>query len=117
MSVTITLPGTKLHLHIFINCTHALTHTAPSGHILTKEELYILRRLLADYSDSKLKEISRRFEENQDGDIVREEVESALREKGLASIADDLKENLEKGYCLNMRLYINFEIILFSYIV
>ena len=85
---------------------HPLTHTAPSGHILTKEELYILRRLLADYSDNKLKEISRRFEENQGGDILREEVENALREKGLTSIADDLKESLEKGNCFYVRLYI-----------
>ena len=38
--------------------------------------------LLADYSDEKLTEIRRRFEENQDGDIVREEVERSLREKG-----------------------------------
>ena len=61
-------------------------------------------RLLADYSDEKLTELRRRFEENQDGDILREEVERSLREKGLTEIADDLKVSLEKGNCLNRRL-------------
>ena len=92
----------KPHLLIIINNTHS--HTAPSGHILTKDELNILRRLLADYSDEKLTEIRRRFEENQDGDVSREEVERSLREKGLTEIADDLKESLEKGNCLNRRM-------------
>ena len=93
---------TKPYLLIINNHTHS--HTAPSGHILTKGELNILRRLLAEYSDEKLTEIRRRFEENQDGDILREEVERSLREKGLTEIADDLKDSLEKGNCLNRRL-------------
>ena len=80
---------------LIINHTHS--HTTPSGHILTKDELNILRRLLADYSDEKLTEIRRRFEENQDGDILREEVERSLREKGLTEIADVLKESLVEG--------------------
>ena len=71
--------------------------TAPSGHILLKHELVALAKLLAAYSDEKLKEIKLNVAKKKGGDISREEVERSLREIGLMSIADDLKENLEKG--------------------
>ena len=72
-------------------------HTAPSGHILMKSELKILARLLAAYSDEKLKEIKATIEEKEGGDVSLEEVERSIRERGLNSIADGLKDNLEKG--------------------
>ena len=61
------------------------------------DEVTILRRLLAEYSDEKLKEISRLFEQKQGGDVSREEVERSLREQGMTLIADDLKQSIEKG--------------------
>ena len=78
-------------IHITYNCT------APSGQILLKHELVALAKLLAAYSDEKLKEIKLNLQKKQGGDISREEVERSLRENGLTSIADDLKENLEKS--------------------
>ena len=65
-----------------------------------RSELKVLARLLAAYSDEKLKEIKASIEEMQDGDISLEEVESSLRESGLTSVADSLKGNLEKGIIL-----------------
>ena len=62
-----------------------------------RSELKVLARLLAAYSDEKLKEIKRSIDEMQDGVISLEEVERSLREKGLISIADSLKGNLERG--------------------
>ena len=62
-----------------------------------RSELKVLARLLAAYSDEKLKEIKASIDEMQDGAISLEEVERSLREKGLISIADSLKGNLEKG--------------------
>ena len=76
--------------------THNM-HTAPLGQILLKHELVALAKLLAAYSDEKLKEIKLNLQKKQGGDISREEVERSLRESGLTSIADDLKENLEKS--------------------
>ena len=73
-------------------------HTVPSGHILTKIELQVLATLLATYSDEKMKEIQLSIQEKQDiSDISREEVEKTLRQSGLTSIADGLKDNIEKG--------------------
>ena len=76
---------------------NSLPITAPSGHVLLKHELIALAKLLASYSDEKLKEIKLNIQKKQGGDISREEVERSLRESGLTSIADDLKEKLEKG--------------------
>ena len=89
---------THTHTHA---CTHTHTHTlhsAPLGHILTKIELQILTNVLATYSNEKLKEIQLSIQEKQDiRDISREEVEKSLRQRGLTSIADDLKDSIEKG--------------------
>ena len=83
------------------------TCTAPSGHILSKHELEALAKLLAAYSDERLKEIKLNLHKKQGGDISREEVERTLRENGLTSIANDLKENLEKSnYFFVVSLYI-----------
>ena len=72
-------------------------YTAPSGQILLKHELVALAKLLAAYSDEKLKEIKLNLQKKQGGDVSREEVERSLRESGLTSIADNLKENLKKS--------------------
>ena len=73
-------------------------HIAPSGYILSKTELQVLANLLATYSDEKLKEIKLSIEEKQEvGHISREEVERSLRQSGLMSVADGLKDNIEKG--------------------
>ena len=86
------------HVH---TCTHALltyTCAVPSGHILTKEELQVLGTMLAIYSDEKLKSIQLSLQEEQEiRDISREEVEKSLRQSGLGSMADGLKDNIEKG--------------------
>lgn len=66
----------------------------PLGHILTMEELQVLRTLLAPYTDEKLKEL---IQKKQEGEISREEVEKSLRQSGLAMIADRLKGDIEKG--------------------
>ena len=74
------------------------TYTVPSGHILTKEELQVLGALLARYSDEQLKSIQLSLQEEQEiRDISREEVEKSLRQSGLASMADGLKDDIEKG--------------------
>ena len=73
-------------------------HVVPSGHILTKEELQVLGAMLATYSDEKLKSIQLSLQEEQEiRDISREEVEKFLRQSGLASMADGLKDVIEKG--------------------
>jgi hypothetical protein len=65
---------------------------------LTKQELQVLGALLARFSDEKLKSIELTLQEEQGiRDISREEVERSLRQSGLASMADGLKENIEKG--------------------
>ena len=74
------------------------TYTVPSGHILTREELQVLGALLARYSDEQLKSIKLSLQEEQEiRDISREEVEKSLRQSGLASMADGLKDDIEKG--------------------
>ena len=64
----------------------------------------MLSTLLATYSSEKLKEIRVALQEDESGDISREGVEESLRQNGLATIADGLKENLQKGtvttFCL-----------------
>ena len=91
---------THTHTH---TCTHTPTHThftnvAPSGYILSKTELQVLASLLATYSDEKLKEIKLSIQEEQEvGRISREEVERSLRQSGMTSLADDLKDSIEKG--------------------
>ena len=58
----------------------------------------MLGTLLATYSDEKLKAIQLTIQEKQEvQDISREEVEKSLHQSGLASIADGLKDNIEKG--------------------
>ena len=75
-----------------------LTRVVPSGHILTKQELQVLGTMLATYSDEKLKSIQLSLREEQEiRDISREEVEKILRQSGLASMADGLKDNIGKG--------------------
>ena len=80
-------------------CTHTPhTYTVPSGHILTREELQVLGALLSRFSDEKLKSIQLSLQEEQEiRDISREEVEKSLRQSGLASMADGLKDDIEKG--------------------
>ena len=55
----------------------------------------MLANLLATYSDEKLKKIKLSIQEKQD--ISREEVERSLRQSGLRSVANGLKESIEKG--------------------
>ena len=96
-----------MHVHVHVptlTYTHTLyvltllTCTVPSGHILTKEELQVLGAMLATYSDEKLKSIQLSLREEQEiRYISREEVEKSLRQSGLASMADSLKDNIEKG--------------------
>ena len=57
----------------------------------------MLAALLAKYSDEKLKQIDLTIQKKKGSDISREEIESSLRKEGLTMIADDLKDNLEKG--------------------
>ena len=83
------------HTHRIHTCH---TYTVPSGHILTREELQVLGALLARYSDEQLKSIQLSLQEEQEiRDISREEVEKTLRQSGLASMADGLKDDIEKG--------------------
>ena len=77
---------------------HTHLHAVPSGHILTRDELQILRGLLASYSNEKIQSIQLSLQEKQEiRDISREEVEKSLHQSGLEAIADRLKDNLEKG--------------------
>ena len=74
------------------------TYTVSSGHILTREELQVLGALLSKFSDEKLKSIQLSLQEEQEiRDISREEVEKSLRQSGLTSMADGLKDDIEKG--------------------
>ena len=83
-------------MHMHTHTPH--TYTVPSGHILTREELQVLGALLSRFSDEKLKSIQLSLQEEQEiRDISREEVEKSLRQSGLASMADGLKNNIEKG--------------------
>ena len=85
-----------IHTHAHTHTLH--TYTVPSGHILTREELQVLGALLARYSDEQLKSIQLSLQEQQEiRDISREEVEKSLRQSGLASMADELKDDIEKG--------------------
>ena len=85
-----------IHTHAHTHTLH--TYTVPSGHILTREELQVLGALLARYSDEQLKSIQLSLQEEQEiRDISREEVEKSLRQSGLASMADGLKDDIEKG--------------------
>ena len=68
--------------------------TAPSGHILTKDELDVLATLLGD---EKLNAIKTFVEERQGRDITREEVERLLMGHGFTSLANSLEDNLKKG--------------------
>ena len=94
---------THTHTHTHTPRTHTYTrmyssHTVPSGYILTKQELQVLGALLATYSEERLKDIQLSIQEEKEiRDISREEVEKSLRQSGLASIADGLKDNIEKG--------------------
>ena len=86
------------HIHMYIHMHMCTLHTVPSGHILSNLELQVLASLLATYTDEKLKEIQLSIQEKQDiHAISREEVERSLRQSGLTSIADGLKDNIEKG--------------------
>ena len=58
----------------------------------------MLGTLLARYSDDSLKSIQLSLQEEQEiRDISREELEKSLRQSGLASMADGLKNDIEKG--------------------
>ena len=93
-------------LHINCTCSSALfcfymlywfVFSVPSGHILTVQELKVLRKLLAPYTDEKLKELQLLIQEKQEGEISREEVEVLLRQRGLMMNADKLKDDIERG--------------------
>ena len=61
----------------------------------------MLGAILATYSDEKLKSIQLSLQEEQEiRAISREEVEKALQQSGLASMADALKDDIEKGIVL-----------------
>ena len=55
----------------------------------------MLANLLATYSDEKVKKIKLSIQEKQD--VSREEVERSLRRSGLRSVANGLKDSIEKG--------------------
>ena len=55
----------------------------------------MLGTLLAPYSDDKLKDLQLSIQ--KEGDISREEVEMLLRQSGQVTIADSLKDEIEKG--------------------
>ena len=58
----------------------------------------MLGALLSRFSDEKLKSIQLSLQEEQEiRDISREEVEKSLQQSGLASMADGLKDDIEKG--------------------
>ena len=57
----------------------------------------MLSRLLAAYSNEKIKEIQQAVQKRQRRDISRQEVERSLREVGMMTIADELKQNLQRG--------------------
>ena len=90
---------TRTYTHAHTLLTYTCTCAVPSGHILTKEELQVLGAMLATHSDKpELKSIQLSLQEEQEiRDISREEVEKCLRQSGLVSMADALKDNIEKG--------------------
>ena len=75
----------------------SFSESIPSGHILTVQELQVLRTLLAPYTDEKLKELQLLIQRKEEGEISREEVEKSLRQSGLTMVADRLKDDIEKG--------------------
>ena len=94
--------------HIFIRqcycystkCTpiHTLLlsiHAGFSGHILSKVELQVLNSLLSAYSNDKVKKVQISVQNKPN--ITLEEVEITLRQNGLISIGNSLKENINKG--------------------
>ena len=67
----------------------------------------MLRALLASYSSDKLKPFQQSLQEEQEScDISLEEVEKFLRQSGLDTMADRLRNNLGKGI-LNEMLTVN----------
>ena len=87
-----------MYMYTFTKIHSCILYIAPSGHILTNQELQVLADLLAAHSDEKLKEIRLSIQEKQDiRRITREEVEGSLRQCGLISVADGLRESIEKG--------------------
>ena len=73
------------------------THTVPKGHILTKQELEVLARILAVYSDVKIKELQLTIQQKQGGEITLEEVIKLIQESSHTSIADTLEDDMKKG--------------------
>ena len=55
----------------------------------------MLGTLLAPYSDDKLKDLQLSIQ--KEGDISREEVEMLLRQSDQVTIANSLKDEIEKG--------------------
>ena len=74
-----------------------MQYTVPSGHILTEPELQVLSRLLATYSNEKIKKIEQAVQKRRGKGVSRQEVERSLREVGMTTIADELEQNLQKG--------------------
>ena len=111
---TVTYTHTRTLTITYLQCTYTHTHisqiiyTAPSGHILTKTELQVLRSLLATYSNEKLKEIQLSIGEKEAiHNITREEVERSLQQRGLEAIASGLKDNIEKGTVFLLKIQHN----------
>ena len=90
-------PSLLIDYMITLIHTRSSSYSVPSGHILTKQELQVLRTLLAPYTDEKLKELQLLIQKKQEGEILREDVEKSLRQSGLTMIADRLKDDIEKG--------------------
>ena len=109
---THTRTHTHTHIHTHTHTQkHTHTHTVPSGHILTKDELQVLHALLASYSSDRLKFLQLSLQEEQEiRDIPLEEVETSLRQSGLDTMADRLRNNLEKGI-LNEMMTVNSSIL------
>ena len=57
----------------------------------------MLSRLLAAYSNEKIKEIQQAVQKRRERGVLRQEVERSLREVGMMTIADELEQNLRKG--------------------
>ena len=86
-------------------CIH---YIVPSGHILTKLELQVLATLLNKYSDENLEQIKLSIQKKEGTNILREDIEKSLRTGGLTSIADDLKDSLEKGKTDQLKAIFSF---------
>ena len=80
-------------------CPHTSMHACmvPSGHILTEAEFQGVSRLLAAYSNEKIKEILQAIQKRRGRGVSRQEVERSLREVGMMTIADELEQNIQKG--------------------